>query len=60
VTKMKTLGPFPTTVNKNEQLLTFVDRSTQNAKAIPTSEVTIEVCAFEYAAQVIARYGVGL
>jgi hypothetical protein len=60
VTKMKILGPFITTENKNEYLLAFVDKSTPYAEVIPILEVTPKGCAFEYAMHIVSRYGDGL
>jgi hypothetical protein len=52
------LGPIPLSNRGNRYVLTFVDKLTKYAEAIPLADVSAVTCARAYATQIVARHGV--
>jgi hypothetical protein len=51
------VGPLPLSGNKNRYVLTFVDKLTKYAEAIPLLEISAVTCAKAYATQIVTRHG---
>jgi transposase InsO family protein len=56
---MDLVGPFRVSANKNNYILTFIDKLTKYVEAVPIPDVTAAQCAPEYANRAVARHGAG-
>jgi hypothetical protein len=57
IAHMDVVGPLPLSGNKNRYVITFVDKLTKYAEAIPLPEVSAVTCAKAYATQIVTRQG---